>query len=320
MKRFLLLGVLGFVIFFALVLGIAFRLRSRAEAETQRDLTVRAQLIAYSLDRLLQTRLTETLTLAALPSLRGFAASDESGRTARLAVAQAELNGIVASDQNIRAATIVDATGVVVLTTDDSMNVDWHARIFVREGMLGHLYASAPSLDLGIASQYYAAPIVDNFGNIAGVLVLRATAQEMLNLFTALDNVLVVDDNNVRIVDTTSPPQPYTAIAPLANDALARVAAEKRYGADVAQLRVIPFPELATQISNHRAAQIILRDPSGVVYLASLQPLATNSWSVVLLARDDVMLMIANAGYWEAFGWGALSALLLAALAYFVLK
>jgi C4-dicarboxylate-specific signal transduction histidine kinase len=260
------------------------------------------------------------LTLAALPSLRAFVASDESARPARLAVAQSELQAIVSSDDNLRAATIVGANGVVVLTTDDSMNADWSARAFVREGLLGHLYASAPTRDGGETSQYYAAPLIDNFGNVAGALVLRIAAQEMLNGFYLLGNVLILDENNVRIVDTTPLPQLYAAITPLSGDTLARLLAERHYGADVALLRVVPFPELLSQIQPHRAAQTILRDPNSVTYLAAIQPLAINPWSIVFLTRDDVTIVFANTAYWETFVWGAVSGLALTALGYFVLK
>ena len=53
-----------------------------AFAAAEGELGDRASLLAQSLDRLLQSRMVETFTLAALPSMRGFAASDEATRPA----------------------------------------------------------------------------------------------------------------------------------------------------------------------------------------------------------------------------------------------
>ena len=303
----------------AIVVFVLFRARSLAISVTQRDLATRAQLIAFTLDRTLQTRISEVFTFSALPSLRGFAASDEASRPARIAAAQNELRAIVAADAAIRAVSIVDTNGQVVLTTDESMNADWSNRVFVREGMVGHPYAGPLSRDFGEVSQYYSAPIIDNVGNVAGVLVLRVLGQELWNAAFAAPNILIVDENGVRIADATLTPQTFTAIAPLANDTIGRVAQDKLYGEEIAQIRVVPFPDLALQLQNRRAAQTVLRDPNVGAYLAAIQPLETNPWSVVVLARDDAFGFV-NLGYLEIFGWGAMCGLLLAGLAYFALK
>jgi len=319
MKRFALITLIAFLAAIALLYVISTRLRDRAIATTGRDLAARAQLLALTFDRTMQTRLGETFTFSALPSLRGFATSDQDSRPARLSAAQFELRAIVSADPGIRAVSIVDPNGKVILTTDEAMNADWSNRIFVREGMLGHPCAAPPSRDFGEVSQYYSAPIIDNFGNVGGILVVRVMGQELWDALFTTPNVLVVDENGVRIADATSAPQVFTAIAPLTNDAVVRVARDKLYGAEISQIRVAPFPDLASQLKNRRAAQTVLRDPNLGSFLAAIQPLETNPWSVVVLARDDALGFV-NIGYLEAFGWGALSGLLLAALAYFALR
>ena len=319
MKRFFIITLLAFLAAIALLYSISARWRDRALATNGRDLAARAQLIAYTFDRTMQVRLSEVFTFSALPSIRGFAASDEVSRPARIAAAQNELRAMLFSDTTIRAVSIADTNGKVILTTDESMNADWSNRVFVREGMLGHPYTAPLSRDFGEVSQYYSAPIIDNFGNVGGILVLRVLGQEIGDALAITPNVLIVDENGVRIADATSVPQVFTAIAPLTNDAIVRVAQDQLYGAEISQIRVVPFPDLALQLKNRRAVQTVLRDPNSGAYLAAIQPLATNPWSVVVLVRED-SLGFFNAGYLEMFGWGALSALMVAALAYFALK
>jgi non-ribosomal peptide synthetase component E (peptide arylation enzyme) len=80
-----------------------FSARSRALDDADRELGARAQLVANSIDLFLQARMVETLTFAALPSLRGFVTADETTRPSRIAVAQSELQSIAAADPLITA-------------------------------------------------------------------------------------------------------------------------------------------------------------------------------------------------------------------------
>ena len=319
MRRFIIITLVAFLAVIVFLFTVSTRLHDRALATTERELAGRAQLLALSSDRTLQTRLSEAFTFSALPSLRGFAVSDEASRPARIATAQSELQAIVAADPAIRAASIVDTNGKVILTTDDAMTADWSNRVFVRQGMVGHPYAAPPSRDFGEVSQYYSAPIIDNSGNVGGILVLRVLGQELWDLVLTTPNVLVLDENGVRLADTTTAPQIFTAIAPLPNDTIAQVVRDQLYGAEISQLRVMPFLDLAAQLKNRRVVQTVLRDPNGGAFLTAIYPLQTNPWSVVVLARDDALGFL-SMGYLEALGWGALGGLLLAALAYFTLK
>lgn len=319
MKRFILITLAAFLAAIALLYVINARLRDRAVTTTGRDLAVRAQLVALTFDRTLQTRLNEVFTFSALPSLRGFTVSDDEARPARMAAAQFELRAIVSADPAIRTAAIVDLKGKVVLASDDSMNADWSDRAFVREGLLGHPFASPPARDAGEAVQYYSSPIIDNFGTVGGVLVLRVLAQEIWNALFYTPNVVLVDENGVRIANSFTPQQIFTSIAPLPNDVIGHISQNKLYGDDNPEIRVVPFPELAAQLRVRRVTQTVLRDPSGVSYLVAVQPLESNPWSVVLLARDDT-LGFANPANLETLGLGALGGLLLAAIVYFAMR
>jgi C4-dicarboxylate-specific signal transduction histidine kinase len=216
-RRFIPLIGLAFLLFAAMFFGAGILARDRALADADRELATRAQFFAHALDRTLQQRMIQTFTFAALPSLRAFAASDEANRDARAAMARVELAAIVHADPNVRAATIVDAQGIVIMTTDDAMLANWRARVFVREALRGHLHASAPAREGNAIVQFYSAPILNNAGDIAGALVLRVTAQEMWNALAAPYDVMVVDELGVRLMDR-SYTQLFVALAPVPAD------------------------------------------------------------------------------------------------------
>jgi len=262
--------------------------RARARAAADRDLAARAQTTADAMDRTLQQRMVEVFTFAALPSLRGFAASDEAGRPARMAIANTELRAIVAADPNVRAATIVDALGVVTLTTDASMNADWSQRVFVREALAGRLHASPIVREFGEFSQFYSAPILDNAGEVAGALVVRVAAQEMWSALAS--DAMVVDENSVRIADRSDKPQILVALSPLMPDVFTRTIAEKRYGAEVTQIPATNLTDLANAVKRGNAAPLTFRDSQGRTLRAAMRQLKTNVWTVVAFANEDAIL------------------------------
>jgi C4-dicarboxylate-specific signal transduction histidine kinase len=262
-------------------------LRARPLADAD---AARAQLVAGSIDRTLQWRMTEAFTFAALPSLRGFAAADETALPARTATALVELKAIVAADPAIRAASIVDPLGEIVLTTDASMHTNWAPRLFVREALAGHLYASVPSRDFGEVSQYYSAPIIDNAGNVAAALVLRVAVQELAGALDAPPDVLLVDENGVRIADRSAAPQSFVALVPLAPNLAASLLAEQYYGAEVTQLPATDLAALDAAIKRGNTATLTYLDANHQSVHAALRRLATNSWTVVVYRNEDAML------------------------------
>ena len=307
MKRFLLLtllalGVLGIGLYF-----VDTNLRARALADADSALAVQARLFANSVDRLLQWRMSEAFTFAALPSLRGFAAADETTRPARAAIALNELKAIVAADPNVRAASIADPAGAVILTTDGSMNADWSARVFVREALAGHLYASAPSRDFGEVAQYYSAPILDNAGNVVAAFVLRVAVREVWGALGNTPNVLLVDENSVRVVDLSATPLDFAAVAPMAPALAAGLLAEKQYGAEVTQIGVANVPALADALQRGAPATVTYRDASGQPMRAAIQRLATRPWSVVVSQNQDAILSSTHDAFWETLAFGAVA-------------
>lgn len=307
MKQFIVIGVVALAILAATLYLFDTGLRARALSDADTALAARAQLIADTVDQMLQWRMTEVFTFAALPSLRGFAASDDAARPARIATALVELKAIVAADQNIRAVSVVDPFGVVILTTDGSMNANWGDRVFVREALAGHLYASVPSRDFGEVSQYYSAPIIDNAGNVAAELVMRVSAQELWNTLDLPPEAMLVDENGVRIVDRTSTPQTFVALAPLAPEVAARVLVEKRYGVEVTQVPATRLAALTDAIRQTKSGTLSYQNVDGKTVRAATQRMSIYPWTVIVFQDAETLLAPARDALIGAVGVSGLA-------------
>lgn len=296
MKRFILVLALVLIGIAVIFYWMAAATRDRAIAENQRILTARAQWLADQLDHVLQQRMVQTFTFAALPSLRGFAAADVVTRPARMAVAYSELQAWVAADPDVRAVNIVDSLGIVILTTEGSMNANWGERVFVRQALAGKLYASPPVRESGELSQYYSAPIINNMGEVAGALIVRVAAQEMWSVLGTTNEVMLIDENNVQIANRTTLPSLFVALSPLATEAHARLLAEKHYGAEITQIGSINLSDLATTIKRDQAAFVIYRDAQAQTWHAATYRMKTQAWTVVaMVSEDTVMLPVRDA-------------------------
>lgn len=314
MKHWIILAIFALAIFAAMFFAAGILARDRALADADRELATRAQFFAHALDRTLQQRMIQTFTFAALPSLRAFAASDDANRNARAAIARVELAAIVHADPNVRAATIVDKNGIVIMTTDDAMLANWRARVFVREALRGHLYASAPAREGTAIVQFYSAPILDNAGDIAGALILRVDAQEMWNALAAPYDLMVVDELGVRLMDR-SYTQLFVALAPVPTDLAAQPLAEKRYG-DITEIRATNLAELANAVRRGGAAQLVYRDANGRAIHAATRRIITNPWTVIAYESEDDILLPARQSLYTQIGLAIASALITLALVY----
>jgi hypothetical protein len=315
MRRFVVLISLALIIFGGMFYVVGSLARDRAGTDADRELVTRAQFFANALDRALQQRMMQAFTFAALPSVRGFATSDETTRDARTAVARTELAAMVSADPNIHAAMIVDSHGFVSMTTDNSMNADWRARLFVSEALRGHLYASAPTREPDGIAQFYSAPILNNAGDIAGALALRVDAQEMWNALDAPYSLTVVDELGVRIMDR-SYSQLFVALAPLPVDIAAQPLAEKRYGAEITQIRATDLGDLAEAVRRGGGAQLVYRDAKGRAVHAATRRITTNPWTVIAYENEDDILVPARQALYLQIGVAIASALITLAMVY----
>lgn len=295
-----LISILVVLVLIALVVWVVYSdSRARALAVSQRALETRAQAVAQAVDHTLELRMVEVFTLAALPSIRGFAASDETARPARTAVALSELQSIVAADPDVRAASITDVDGTVILTTDNTMNADRQQRVFIREALAGHLHASVPVREFGEISQYYSAPILNNARAVAGVLFIRVAVQEMWDLLTVQGNVLIVDSDGVRIADHSSAPQTFVALAPLPPQTTAQILGESRYGVETTQIRATNLTELANAVKRDKPTSVTYHDVQGKVNYGAIRSLDTNPWKVIAFESEDTMFGAASGSLWD---------------------
>ena len=276
-----------------------------------------ADRLALELDRLLQLRLTETFTIASLPSIRVFAASDPNARTARLTVASNELQAWVAADKPLREAFIVDTNGVSILSTESDWGQSWSTRAFVKQALAGKLDVSAPSRDSGEMSQYYAAPILDANGQVAGALVARIEAQEFWEPVSAASSgqafAVLVDENGVRLADGGDASRNLTALAPLTTDEQLRLLTEQTYGAQLTVLRMGQLSH-AAELIRSGAVESLRASDFGASAMSS-QVLTTKPWVVLVFSASTWPGDIVS-GLVEPF----IAALLAAALVSFLIR
>jgi Cache domain len=247
-----------------------------------------ANSLAAELDSLLQLRLTETFTIAAFPSIRAFAATDPASRAERAAVALNELQAWVAADAPVREVFVVDAQGKTILSTGKDWNQDWSMREFVSAALAGKLDVSAVSHDVNEFSQYYAAPILDNRGSVAGALVVRIAAQELWGTVNAESDksrgiyAVLVDENGVRLADGGDATLIMAALAPLPMEQQTRVTREYTYGAQVSLVRATNLDRAAELIRS--GAEDTLAPSDFDVKSLAAQRLATKPWTVLVLS------------------------------------
>ncbi|MDE3092054.1 MAG: cache domain-containing protein, partial [Chloroflexota bacterium] len=169
------------------------------------------------------------------------------------------------------------------------MNASWSDRTFTREALAGHLYASPPAQDFGEVSQYYGAPILDNAGNVAGALVVRVAVQELWDALGTPQNVLLVDEDGVRIADRSAARQVFVALTPLGPDLAARVVMEQRYGAQVPAITATNVTELAAAVKRGDATALTYRDAKGQMVRAAIRRARILPWTVVVFETEDTV-------------------------------
>jgi hypothetical protein len=247
--------------------------------------------LSHQLDSLLQTRLRETFTIAAFPSLRAFASSDPASRPQRSAVALNELQAWVAADSEVREAFVVDGQAKVILTTGTDWNQDWSARAFIPAALSGKLDVSPVAHDVNEFSQYYSAPILDNGGSVVAALVARIAAQELWDAVNVASDpnagtyAVVVDENGVRLADGGDATRIMAALAPLTPDEQTRIISGHTYGAQVNLVRATNLTR-ASELITSGALDSLRPGDFGVNGLAA-QRLTTKPWTVLVLSTPS---------------------------------
>jgi hypothetical protein len=274
-----------------------------------------AQRTANEFDRLLTLRRQQVFSFAALPSIRAFAASAPEARSARAAVALNELQSLVASDKRVREAFIVDQTGRVNMTTLEGWDDDLSNRQFVRQALAGQIAVSAVARDRGEFSNYYAAPILNNNGDVAGALVARIEAQELWGVLPSSSTwyVVLADENGVRLDDTGDPARRLAAFAPLEAERATQVANNQTYGAELPQVRATNLQRAQDLLT--AGALDRLRGSDFNASDVAAQRLVSKPWTVLVISSQSMWFALAR-----RFGLPVLAALLLAIGGAFLLE
>lgn len=242
-----------------------------------------AQRTAQEIDRLLELRTRQVFTFAAFPSLRAFTASDPATRSQRAVVALNELRAWVAADTQMREAFIVDLSGMVIMTTGDEWGGSLNSRQFVREALAGHIAISPVVHERGEFSTYYAAPVLDSPGNVAGALVARIAAQELWSTVGKGENwhTLLVDENGVRLEDSSNPTLRLVALG--APDAVLgqQMVNEQSYGVQQTLVRGGAWTRAQALATRGTLTQLEAADVGAEAI--AVQPLTIKSWSVIVI-------------------------------------
>lgn len=248
-----------------------------------------AQHAANEYDRLLQMRMQQAFTFAAFPSIRAFAASTPATRSQRAAVALNELQALVASDTNVREAFIVDASGQVIMTTLENWNAGLGNRAFVRDALAGKLAVSPIARERGENSNYYAAPVMNNAGEVAGALVMRVAAQEVWSVApqSAQWSVILTDENSVRLDDTGDPARRLMSFGAMDAARAAAVVSEQTYGAEMPLVRATNL-ERAQQLIQQGAFDQLRASDVNAAELG-YQRLLSKPWTILALAAPPTL-------------------------------
>ncbi|MGB8646421.1 MAG: cache domain-containing protein [Anaerolineae bacterium] len=246
--------------------------------------------VAAEVDRLFKMRMSEVFTLAALPSMRAYASSDITARPARAPVAMNELQALVAADTQVREAFIVDLEGNPILGTGDAIKVIWGNRTFVQRALAGQLDVSPIVHEMNEYSQYYAAPILDGKGDVAGVFVIRVAAQELWGTVNGNSDppsgqyAVLVDENGIRLADGGDMARNLAALGPLATDLQARIIREQTYGAQVLAVRTTQFTRAQEAVS--RGFPEALQPADLGVQTLAIHRLSTRPWTVLFVVAS----------------------------------
>jgi C4-dicarboxylate-specific signal transduction histidine kinase len=279
----------GVVLLAALVPLLLFAVLATAEDANLQEI---AQRTAKEYDRLIRLREQQVFTFAAFPSIRAFTASTPETRSPRAAVALNELQSLVASDTGVREAFLTDQNGIVIMTTQEGWGGDMSKRQFVQDALAGHLIAAPVAHDKNEYSNYYAAPVLNNRGDVAGALALRVAAQELWEVSPrgAQWYAVLSDENGVRLDDTGDPARRMASFGALDTTRAARIVNEQTYGAQMPQVRATA-QERAQQLITQGALDQLRASDFGASALG-YQRLVSKPWTVFVLAPQPAFLQM----------------------------
>ncbi|MBI5379949.1 MAG: diguanylate cyclase [Nitrospirae bacterium] len=264
-----------------------------------RNLQAHAHRLADALDRLLAERQEEAAWIAAAPAFRHVLLTSPARDRERQAAREA-LHHMSALHGGRFAVFLFDAAGRLALPSDEALPqpAGIPARPFFAEALGGKPSASPPSLDGGKAYLYFGAPVQGEDARVAGVVVLRAAAEECWGIVDRTwqevgpeSAAIVTDDMGVRIARAGRRDLLFQAWAPLPPERAQQILSERRYGEGVARIAATEMPEVWEALREPTTrAYFTHRLVTGPRYHAAGVQMDRSPWIVTISIPEEAFL------------------------------
>ena len=217
-----------------------------------------------------------------------------------------DLRAIARRDQIfIDAVGLMDKNGIDVADTasgEVGSNKSTHKYVAepLRTGLPSSTIQFSPSTNN--LSVYFSAPIRDTNGNILGVLRIRYKAEVLQQIITQSAanlglkglEIILLDENHIRLADSDTPDLILTSIVPLPADRLAQLQAERRLPSDqpIEQFST-NLPELDQGLSNAVNQPIFtaLTHPDELKHeQIAVAPMDSQPWLVAVAQEQSIYL------------------------------
>lgn len=193
---------------------------------------------------------------------------------------------LVTANGDIELLMVLDAQGRV-LAASKPQYVDrmLDFRDYYKHALQGNDYVS--HLEIGTASDkpgvYFSSPVRTATGLVGGVAVLKLKGEAISSAIKAMEqsgerSTFVVDDDGI-IIQHPDPRALYHTLAPLPPDMVRQLLAEKRFGANVTEIKSFNLPELKKAMLGGGAGFAEFESPLGLgPAIVGYAPLAELGW------------------------------------------
>lgn len=273
--------------------------------------------------------------LARIPSVLAFLSGrPESSLEFEYERVLRNLQVLASEDPWIRDVVLVNASGLVVITTEPRLRgIDYRFRGYIRDTLAGRavtseIYVSLPELG-AVPSIAFTCPVLGSDGRVLGAIVLHVRAAAVWDLLAQGSGragpgsfSVLYDSYGIRTGHSTSPELVFRPAGTLDPSMVERFVAENRFGPDTRRYLddVAPVPEffaLARQSESVDAAtHLRVRTPVDVaVNLAVARRLSTVPWTLFFCVPEARFHGEAVSIFWSTVAITGLTLLAAAAAA-----
>jgi PAS domain S-box-containing protein len=251
-----------FVVVSVVPLGVATLIniseaRERLLANTGSVLAARSEQLVGRIDAMNLSYQRAVRRVAHLPEVAAVFQHPQGNLTQSKARVRALLNAWPSGDANIRGVALLDASGAVLLSTEDERGgANLAYRSFVRKALRGIAVTSdvflADSSTGELPTIAFVAPVRDSGGRVLGLAAFWVHASALWNVMTTSNELagpgsfaVLFDNYGIRVGHTHSNAILFRPGGPLARANMDAVAAERRFGPNTRSLLedVRAFPE-----------------------------------------------------------------------------